>query len=73
MEPYIFFVFFSAIVLPTGEIKTLSHHVTECPSQEIVAEMHVPKLNRGEIVDWAASCRPITLLLEVPTAEKIGT
>ena len=49
MEPYIFFVFFSAIVLPTGEIKTLTHHVTECPSKEIVEQMHVPKLNRGEI------------------------
>jgi hypothetical protein len=49
MEPYIFFVFFSAIVLPTGEVKTLSQHVTECPSEEIVKQMHVPKLNRGEL------------------------
>ena len=73
MEPYIFFVFFPAIVLPTGEIKTLTHHVTECPSKEIVEQMHVPKLNRGEIVDWAAACSPVTVLLDVPTAEKIGT
>ena len=73
MEPYIFFVFFSAIVLPDGEIKTLTYNVSECPSQEVVAEMHVPKLLEGEIVDWAAACRPVTLLLEVPTAEKIGT
>ena len=73
MEPYIFFVFFSAIVLPTGEVKTLTQHVTECPSEEIVEQMHVPKLNKGEIVDWAAACKPITLLLDVPTAEKIGT
>ena len=73
MEPYIFFVFFSAIVLPDGEIKTLTQHVTKCPSEEIVEEMHVPKLNRGEIVDWAAACSPVTLLLDTPTAEKIGT
>jgi hypothetical protein len=47
--------------------------VTECPSEEIVKQMHVPKLNKGEIVDWAAVCKPVTLLLDVPTAEKIGT
>jgi hypothetical protein len=47
--------------------------VTECPSEEIVVQMHVPKLNKGEIVDWAAACSPVTVLLDVPTAEKIGT
>lgn len=67
MDPHVFLIFFSVIVLPDGEVKTLSKNVVECPSEEVVLEMHVPKVQRGEIVDWAAACKPITVLLESPT------
>ena len=44
MELYTFFVFLSVIVMPDGELKTLSRNVVECPSMETVLEMHKPKL-----------------------------
>ena len=69
MEPHVFLIFFSVIVLPDGEIKTLSENVVRCPSEEVVLEMHVPKVQSGEIVDWAAACKPITVLLETPTED----
>ncbi len=52
MELYTFFVFFSVIVMPDGELKTLSRNVVECPSMEPVLKMHMPKMDSGEIVDW---------------------
>ena len=56
MELHTFFIFFSVIMTPEGTIKSFVQHVKICPSEEQVLEMHVPKLNRGEIVDWAATC-----------------
>lgn len=64
MEFYIFFVFFSVIVTPEGEIKTFSKNVTECPTQEVVLELHKPRLDRGEIIDWAATCLETKLPLD---------
>ena len=69
MEPYIFFVFFSAIIMPDGEIKTLTQHVSKCPSEQTVMQMHVPRVDKGEILDWAAACHPISVFLEVPKEE----
>ena len=66
MELYTFFVFFSVIVMPDGELKSFSKHVTECPSMETVLEMHKPKMDSGEIVDWSATCLTTQLPLKIP-------
>lgn len=66
MELYTFFVFFSVIVMPDGELKTLSRNVVECPSMETVLKMHKPKMDSGEIVDWSATCLTTELPLTVP-------
>ena len=64
MDVYTFFVFFSGIVSPEGEIKTFSKNVIECPTREIVLELHKPRLDRGEIIDWAATCLETKLPLD---------
>ena len=64
MEFYTFFVFFSVIVTPEGEIKTFAKNVIECPSAEIVMELHKPRLDRGEIIDWSAACLTTKLPLD---------
>ena len=56
MDFYTFFVFFSVIVTPDGEIKSFTKHVSECPTWEVVKELHVPRLDKGEIIDWGATC-----------------
>jgi len=66
MELYTFFVFLSVIVMPDGELKTLSRNVVECPSMETVLEMHQPKMDSGEIVDWSATCLTTELPLTIP-------
>ena len=66
MELYTFFVFFSVIVMPDGELKTLSRNVVECPSMETVLKMHKPKMDSGEIVDWSATCLTTELTLTIP-------
>ena len=67
MELYTFFVFFSVIVMPDGEIKSFAQHVDECPTWETVLEMHKPKVDSGEIVDWGATCLEPKLPLVMPT------
>ena len=69
MELYTFFVFFSVIVMPDGELKTFARNVVECPSMETVLEMHKPKMDSGEIVDWGATCLEPKLPLEMPPSE----
>ena len=66
MDFYTFFVFFSVIVMPDGEIKSFTKHVVECPTWETVLEMHKPKMDSGEIVDWAATCLTTELPLTIP-------
>ena len=70
MELYTFFVFFSVIVMPDGEIKSLSKHVIECPAMETVLEMHKTKMDSGEIVDWSATCLTTQLPLNIPQGLK---
>jgi hypothetical protein len=70
MELYTFFVFLSVIVMPDGELKTLSRNVVECPAMETVLEMHKPKMDSGEIVDWAATCLTTELPLTIPKGLK---
>ena len=67
MELYTFFVFFSVIVMPDGEIKSFAQHVNECPTWETVVELHKPKVDSGEIVDWGATCLEPNLPLTMPT------
>ena len=67
MDFYTFFVFFSVIVMPDGEIKSFTKHVVECPTWEAVLEMHKPKVDSGEIVDWGATCLEPNLPLTMPT------
>ena len=55
--------------MPDGEIKTLTQHVSKCPSEQTVMQMHVPRVDKGEILDWAAACHPISVFLEVPKEE----
>ena len=66
MELYTFFVFFSVIVTPEGDLRTMVKQVTECPTRKEVLELHLPKMDSGEIVDWAATCLQPDLPLEVP-------
>jgi len=68
MELYTFFVFFSVIVTPDGEIKSFAKHVDECPTWETVVELHKPKVDSGEIVDWSATCLEPKLPLEMPSS-----
>ena len=70
MELYTFFVFLSVIVMPDGELKTLSRNVVECPSMETVLKMHQPKMDSGEIVDWSATCLTTELPLNIPQGMK---
>jgi len=56
MEFYTFFVFFSVIVTPDGEIKSFARHVEQCPTWEVVKQLHEPKVASGEIIDWGATC-----------------
>jgi len=70
MELYTFFVFLSVIVMPDGELKTLSRNVVECPSMETVLKMHQSKMDSGEIVDWSATCLTTELPLTIPKGLK---
>ena len=69
MDFYTFFVFFSVIVMPDGEIKSFTKHVVECPTWETVLEMHKPKVDAGEIIDWGATCLEPKLPLKMPPSE----
>ena len=69
MDFYTFFVFFSVIVTPDGEIKSFSKHVESCPTWEIVQELHEPKVDTGEIIDWGATCLETKLPLKAPPSE----
>ena len=74
MDFYTFFVFFSVIVLPNGEIKSYTKHVVECPTWEAVQQMHVPKVDAGEIIDWGATCLEPKLPLKMPpSADAVPT
>ena len=69
MDFYTFFVFFSVIVMPDGEIKSYTQHMTECPTWEVVKQMHEPKVESGEIIDWGATCLEPKLPLKTPPSE----
>ena len=69
MDFYTFFVFFSVIVTPEGQIKSFSKHVESCPTWEIVKELHEPKIEAGEIIDWGATCLETKLPLKAPPSE----
>ena len=69
MEFYTFFVFFSVIVTPEGQIKSFSKHVESCPTWEIVQELHEPKVDAGEILDWGATCLETKIPLKSPPSE----
>ena len=71
MEFYTFFVFFSVIVTPDGEIQSFTKHVNECPTWEVVKELHVPRLDKGEIIDWGATCLETRLPLLSPPEDAI--
>ena len=66
MIPITFYVFLSVIVMPDGTFKSYAENVIECPTEEAVLQMHVPKLESGEIIDWSASCGPMTLMFNEP-------
>ena len=66
MIPITFYVFLSVIVMPDGTVKSYTENVVECPTEETVLRMHQPRLNAGEIKDWAASCGPMTLMFNEP-------
>ncbi len=69
MIPVTFYVFLSVIILPDGEVKSYTEHVVKCPTEELVLQMHVPRMESGEIKDWSASCGPIVLMFNAPTEE----
>ena len=52
--------------MPDGELKTFARNVVECTSMETVLEMHKPKMDSGEIVDWSATCLTTELPLTIP-------
>ena len=66
MIPITFYVFLSVIVMPDGTVKSYTENVVECPTEEAVQQMHVPKMKNGTIKDWAASCGPMTLMFNNP-------
>ena len=66
MIPITFYVFLSVIIMPDGTVKSYTENVVECPTEEAVQQMHVPKMKNGTIKDWAASCGPMTLMFNDP-------
>jgi hypothetical protein len=66
MIPITFYVFLSVIIMPDGTVKSYTENVVECPTEEAVQQMHVPKMKNGTIKDWAASCGPMTLMFNEP-------
>ena len=52
--------------MPDGTVKSYTENVVECPTEEAVQQMHVPKMQNGTIKDWAASCGPMTLMFSEP-------
>ena len=66
MIPITFYVFLSVIIMPDGTVKSYTENVVECPTEEAVQQMHVPKMENGTIKDWAASCGPMTLMFNNP-------
>ena len=66
MIPITFYVFLSVIVMPNGTFKSYTENVIECPTEEVVLQMHQPRLEKGEIIDWSASCGPMTLMFNNP-------
>ena len=66
MIPITFYVFLSVIVMPDGTVKSYTENVVQCPTEEAVLQMHVPKMQNGTIKDWAASCGPMTLMFNEP-------
>ena len=66
MIPITFYVFLSVIVMPDGTLKSYTENVVECPTEEAVLQMNVPKMENGTIKDWAASCGPMTLMFNEP-------
>ena len=66
MIPITFYVFLSVIIMPDGTVKSYTENVVECPTEEAVQQMHVPKMKNVTIKDWAASCGPMTLMFNEP-------
>ena len=66
MIPITFYVFLSVIIMPDGTVKSYTENVVQCPTEEAVQQMHVPKMENGTIKDWAASCGPMTLMFNEP-------
>ena len=66
MIPITFYVFLSVIIMPDGTVKSYTENVVECPTEEAVQQMHVPKMKNGTIKDWAATCGPMTLMFNEP-------
>ena len=52
------------------ELKSYARNVVECPTLEVVREMHRPRMASGEIVDWAATCLTTELPLSIPEGLK---
>ncbi len=46
MIPITFYVFLSVIVMPDGTLKSYTENVVECPTEEAVQQMHVPKIGK---------------------------
>ena len=79
MIPITFYVFLSVIVMPDCTFKSYTENVIECPTEEAVLQMHVPKMENGTIIDWSASCGPMTLMFNEapeivePPVEELST
>ena len=74
MIPITFYVFLSVIIMPDGTVKSYTENVVECPTEEAVQQMHVPKMENRTIKDWAASCGPMTLMFnELPIIPELPT
>ena len=55
--------------MPDGEIRSFSKHVESCPTWDVVQQLHEPKVDAGEIVDWGATCLETKLPLNAPPSE----
>jgi len=66
MDIYAIFVYLSIIVMPDGEIKTLSMTVDQCPTDGQVQMLHKPMMDSGEIITWAARCKRFEIPLNIP-------
>jgi hypothetical protein len=60
-------VFLVVILMPDGEFRSKTTIVDTCPSVKVIGDLYTQRMNRGEIIDWNASCFPMNFEMKEAT------